>query len=392
MMFGFLFAQSKPYVILISFDGFRWDYSERGITPNIQKMKDRGVTAKSLRPCFPSKTFPNHLSIITGMYTENHGIISNNMRDLSTGEEYNLGNRSAVRNSSWYKGIAFWELAEKNKVRSASFFWPSSDVTDPTRRPTFSKIYEHDFPYKNRIDTVLHWLTLPYSERPHFITTYFHDTDSYGHEYGPNSPEINLSIMRLDSLIGILNNGLFQIGLQDSVNIILLSDHGMTEIYEDKIIEVKNLLSVNNCRFIDEGPFLMIEPEKSLHEKIYMELKSSESHYSVYKKENIPEYYHYSNNDLIYSIILIAEPGWSLIWEKSEDRNFSESGNHGYDNNYLDMHGTFIACGPAFKTGYRTGTLRNIDVFPLLAKIFELKIEHKIDGDINNIKFILKDK
>ena len=388
--FGFILAQPQPYVVLISFDGFRWDYSERGITPNIELMKESGVTAKSLQPCFPSKTFPNHISIITGMYPEHHGIISNEMYDLKTGKSYGLDDRKSVKDPSWYKGTAFWEVAGANNIKTASFYWPQSSINDPKRVPTYTRDYDQSVPFTNRIDTVLYWLKMPYKERPHFITVYFHETDSYGHEYGPDSPEINISIARHDSLIGRLYNGLAKINMSDSVNVILVSDHGMTNIYPDKTIEIDKILPEDNYRHINDGPFFMIEPEKSQFNKVLSELKSAENHYNTYTKETIPGYFHYSDNDLIYSIILIADPGWSIYNSPDDGTWYAEGkGNHGYDNYFLDMHGTFVAAGPAFKKNYKTGTIQNIDIFPLLANIFNLKIKHKIDGRLDRIKYIL---
>jgi len=207
----FLFAQDHPYVILVSFDGFRWDYSERGITPNISEMKRNGVHAVSLKPSFPTKTFPNHYSIISGMYPENHGLIFNSFFNPINNQEYSLGDTSAVRDSEWYLGEAFWETAERNGIKTASYFWPGSEMNLDYRRPSYYKKYEHNKAYRDRVDGVINWLKLPAVERPRFITLYFHDTDSYGHSYGPNSVEVNHSIIRLDSLIGYLKNQLVKI-------------------------------------------------------------------------------------------------------------------------------------------------------------------------------------
>ena len=157
-----LHAQPQPYVILISFDGFRWDYVDRGITPNFDFIKDNGVSAKSLQPCFPSKTFPNHLSIITGMYPENHGIISNGFKDYTTGRYFTMSDTIEVRDARWYRGEAFWETAERQGIITASYFWPGSEVTDNERHPTYFYKYEHSRPYKNRVDGIIEWLKLPY--------------------------------------------------------------------------------------------------------------------------------------------------------------------------------------------------------------------------------------
>ncbi|NMB82229.1 MAG: alkaline phosphatase family protein, partial [Ignavibacteria bacterium] len=180
-----LFPQSgKPYVILVSLDGFRWDYLNRGLSPNLEFIRDNGASALSLRPTFPSKTFPNHQSIITGMYIENHGIIANTFRDEFKNELYRMGDTSAVRNSRWYLGEAFWETAERNGITTASYFWPGSEMNLEYRRPTYFENYEHNRPYEKRVEGVANWLKLPVDKRPHFITLYFDDTDTQGHRYG----------------------------------------------------------------------------------------------------------------------------------------------------------------------------------------------------------------
>lgn len=230
------FAQTKNYTILISFDGFRWDYSNRGFTPNLEFIKNNGVHALSLKPCFPSKTFPNHFSIVTGMYPQNHGIIANNFLDPVTGELYQVGDTTSVRNPKWYKGESIWETAKRQGVITASYFWPGSEVNLEYRRPTYYEKYEHNRDYSERINGVLNWLKLPIIIRPKFITLYFDATDTYGHRYGTNSVELNNSIMSLDSLVGKLFNGLREINLYDSTNVIIVSDHGMIDISNEMII------------------------------------------------------------------------------------------------------------------------------------------------------------
>lgn len=389
---SFLFAQSTPYVLLVSFDGFRWDYPNRDLTPNLDYTIDNGVRASSLRPIFPSKTFPNHISIVTGMYAENHGIIFNKFENVETCEVYSLGDTSAVRNPDWYKGEAFWETAERNNITSASHFWPGSELNDKSRRPTYFKNYNHNQPYKERIDGVIDWLQLPYDERPHFITLYFHDTDSYGHMYGPNSPEIDKSINRLDSLVGYLNNSLSEIGMKDSLNIIFVSDHGMTEIDTSRTINIENLLNGFDYKLGGSKPLAMIEPTKDDYDSVYARLEKNKNHYNLYTKESMPEFFHFNKNDNIYSILLVAELGWSIVDSKgySQMNQYASKGNHGYDNNNLDMHGIFIASGPSFRKNYTTGTLWNIDIYPLLCKIFNISPNPNIDGNLERIEFLLK--
>lgn len=387
-----VFAQNSNYVILISFDGFRWDYANRGITPNLDFIKENGVHATSLKPSFPSKTFPNHYTIVTGLYPENHGIIANSFIDPFTNQKYSISDTAAVRNPFWYKGEAIWETAKRQGLITASYFWPGSELNLEYRRPTYYEKYEHKRDYNLRVKGVLDWLSLPYSQRPKFITLYFDATDTYGHAFGTNSKEVDLSIMKLDSLIGKLFNGLKKINLYDSTDVIILSDHGMTNISKDRVINVEEILSGYKTKFLDNGPIMYVIPESENFENIYLKLKSAENHFKVYKKEEMPQYYHFSKNPLIPELILIADVGWSLMTEKEtkQQNNHYMPGNHGYDDHALDMQGIFFAIGPDFKNGYSTGTINNIDIYPLLAKILRIDPNNKIDGKLERIEFLLK--
>lgn len=384
-------SQTKPYVILVSFDGFRWDYLDRGITPNLEQIKNEGASAISLRSVFPSKTFPNHISIITGMHAENHGIISNSFPNFEKKYWYRMSDTLAVRDSKWYQGEAFWETAERQGIKTASYFWPGSELSLEHRHPSYREFYEHERPYAQRVEGVINWLQLPYDNRPHFITLYFDDTDTYGHKFGPNSTEANESIKRLDNIAGMLMKGLDDIGMRDSVNVIFLADHGMTEIFEDKVINIENMIKKYNCRFMDDGPLMQVEPPANSLLEVYEILKRNESHYKVYLKKDVPDYFHYNKNPLTFSILLVADIGWSLVTNRRSDWVSKSKGNHGYDNHHLDMHGIFIADGPAFKDGYQSGTLWNIDIYPLLCKIFNIYPRSNIDGKLERIEFILRE-
>ncbi|PKL84105.1 MAG: alkaline phosphatase family protein [Ignavibacteriae bacterium HGW-Ignavibacteriae-3] len=395
LMFSLIFALTatlnagpKPYVILVSFDAFRWDYLNRGITPNLEKIRENGVSAISLRPSFPSKTFPNHLSIVTGMYPAHHGIIANSFQDPFTKKIYRLSDTNAVRNGRWYLGEPFWETAERQGVISASYFWPGSEISIPYRRPTYNQAYEHARPYETRIDGVIEWLNLPYEKRPHFITLYFSETDDEGHPFGPDSPEVNEAIKRLDYLTGYLFNKLNETQIRDSVDVIFVSDHGMTKIDKERRINIENIIRDEKCRLAESGPFMFIEPEKSKLETVYNILKKNEDHYKVYYKKDIPEYYHFNDHPFITSIVVIADLGWSVITNRKSE--WDALGDHGFDNHQIDMHGIFLAAGPHFRKNYRTGTLWNIDIYPLLCKIFDIYPRTNIDGNLDRIEFILK--
>ena len=387
-----LFAQTQPYVILISFDGFRWDYVDRGITPNFDYIKENGVSAKSLRSCFPTKTFPNHISIVTGMYPEHHGIITNGFPDYINGTYYSMYDSISRRDAKWYKGEAFWETAERQGIKTASHFWPGCDVTLPYRHPTYYYEYNGKIPYRKRVDDVINWMKLPYDQRPHFITSYFESTDTYGHRYGPDSPEINFAIAQLDSILGYYFEKLKEINLLDSTNIIVVSDHGMTNVSTKRVVNIEKILEGYGYRNNDKGPFMELEPDSGQLNKIYNKLKENENHYRVYKREDVPAYFHFSNNPLISKIIVIAENGWSIETNKTlhDMIKWKTKGDHGYDNYWMDMNGIFYAIGPAFKKNYQVGTINNIDIYPLLCKIFNIFPNPLIDGRLDRIEYILK--
>lgn len=394
-LFSAIEAQTEqPYVILISFDGFRWDYPLRGITPTLEKFKENGVSALSMEPVFPSKTFPNHLSVITGMYPENHGIIMNHFTDSFHHREYSLSDSVAVKDARWYLGEAFWETAQRQGITCASYFWPGSELVLDYRRPAYFEAYDHNRPYETRIGGVLRWLQLPEEQRPHFITLYFHETDSKGHHYGPESPEINEAIRLLDSLLGKLMEGLRKINLLEKTNVIVVSDHGMTGVDTMRVVNIEQLLSGYQCQYTGDGPVMMVEPEAAQLQEVYDKLKAGAAHYRVYRRDEVPEYFHYSHHPFISSLVLVADLGWSLKTNASiammRKRKIVAGGNHGYDNHHLDMHGVFYAMGPAFKKGYRTGTVRNIDIYPLLCKIFGIMPRQNIDGQLDRISFVLR--
>ncbi|QOJ28359.1 MAG: alkaline phosphatase family protein [Ignavibacteriales bacterium] len=389
-----LFGQEsgKPYVLLISFDGFRWDYPQRGITPALDKMAAEGVSALSLRPIFPSKTFPNHYTIVTGMTAEKHGLLANSFENPFTGERYRLGDTNAVRSGKWYWGEAIWETLEKNNIATASYFWPGSEVREEGRHPSRFMKYEHEKPYIDRINGVFEWFNLPYEKRPKFVTLYFDRSDTKGHEYGPNSPEVNLAIRELDSLLGIVLAKRDVSPLRDSLNIIVVSDHGMAETAPERVYNVESLLPEIKCKFLDSGPVMLIAAEQKDIPAIMEILSAPGLPFRAYKKEDIPEYLGIKNHPYLRDILIVADMGWSLVSEATKNYSYvtRKGGNHGYDHQHTDMHGIFFAQGPVFKKELKTGTLSNLDVYPLLCRIYGVEPSPKTEGNLKNIEYILK--
>lgn len=392
---NFLYAEEsheKPYVIVVSLDGFRWDYPDRGITPSLRDMEETGVRALSLQPSFPSKTFPNHYTIVTGLYPENHGIISNRFTDPFTNDEYALGDRDAVRDDRWYHGETIWATAEKQGIKTASFFWPGSETKLEYKHPSYFMSYDGSVSHDERIDGVINWLKLPEKDRPHLIFLYFSDTDTQGHRYGPDSKELNNAVRMLDDKVGLLRKKLSEINLSEKVNLIVLSDHGMTNVYPDKNIVIDYLENSESVKCDNSGTLISVfAKKKEVRKAIFDRMKKNAKGYKVYLKQDVPEYLHYKSNPFIGDIIAIAEPGFTFQTSalKKDDENYIR-GNHGFDNMGLDMHGIFLAAGPAFKKNFRIGTLLNIDIYPLICKILDILPNKMIDGKFERIEFILE--
>ncbi|MBE2189458.1 MAG: alkaline phosphatase family protein [Desulfobulbaceae bacterium] len=385
---NFILSQNQPTTILVSLDGFRWDYLQRSESAYLNSIADVGVRALSLKSVFPTSTFPCHYSIITGRHPDNHGIIANSFHDLFSGEKFSIGS-AAMYESKWWRGEAFWETAKLNGIKTASYFWPGSEISDVDRRPDFYEKYEHTRPYEVRVEGVLRWLTLPENIRPKFITLYFDAADSRAHSHGIDSPELNEAITLLDRTIRNLDLGLKKHGIKDSVNLIIVSDHGMTTIDSTRIFNVRELIPDDDVYINAMGPFALIQAPKYKSGTIFTLLKQKEKGYKAYFRNEMPENFNLFSNPLLTDIILVADIGWLI----QTDYNWSSTylATHGYDNSHMDMHGIFIARGPSFKSEYRTGTLNSIDIYPMLCKIFGIRPAPGIDGRLSDILQILKD-
>jgi predicted AlkP superfamily pyrophosphatase or phosphodiesterase len=389
ILFNFTaFSHSAPTTILISLDGFRWDYLQKPESAYLNKIATSGVKALSLKPVFPTSTFPCHYSIITGRHPDNHGIIANSFHDLYSGERFSIGSPS-IYESRWWRGEAFWETAKLNGIKTASYFWPGSELTDAIRRPDFYEKYEHSRPYEKRVEGVLRWLTLPDNIRPRFITLYFDATDSKAHSHGINSKELNEAVALLDNMIRKLDEGLDKLGIRDSVNLIIVSDHGMTTIDSSRIINLREIIPDDDVYISALGPYAFIQPPKYKLGTTHTILQKHEKGYKTFLKDEMPVNYNYRTNPFLTEIILVADIGWLLQTDYKWTGTYLAT--HGYDNNHLDMHGIFIARGPSFKSGYLTGSLNAIDIYPMLCEIFGIRPTPGIDGRLSDIRQVLKD-
>jgi ectonucleotide pyrophosphatase/phosphodiesterase family member 5 len=302
-------SQNNNYLILISWDGCRWDYINRNLTPNVQKLIDDGVRAESLQPVFPSKTFPNHYTLVTGLYPQNHGIVFNKFQDFITGESYRIGKDApSIHRDKWYKGESLWITAQKHGIKSGVVFWPGSETFK--KHPDYFLTYDHTMPHKERLNRLIEWISLPPAKRPHLLLLYFPDTDDDGHEFGPDSEKVNETIQKLDTTLGYLVGRLKETGLYKKTNIVLVSDHGMVSTNIDKGINIREMLSGFHFKVNGDSPNLTFFSDKNEIEKMYKVLKSNENGFNVYLKKQIPEHLHVRESPFIGQILVMAKPGY----------------------------------------------------------------------------------
>jgi len=384
LLTSLLYSQSdkNAYVVLVSMDGFRWDYARQFNLPNLKQIAKEGVHAKSMRPSYPSKTFPNHYSIVTGLYPDHHGIINNAFYDTALNESFSLST-NAKNDSRFYGGNPIWNVAEQQGVKTASFFWPGSDTDQ--KRPTYYKNYDDKVSYGTRIDTVIKWLQLPEKERPHLITLYFDEPDHTGHDFGPLSSENKKMVIKMDSIMGQLSSKLNQLAIGKQINLIIVSDHGMADISNDKKVAVLDYIKPEWLGYKTViNPIMSLEAKAGFQDSIALALKKV-PHIKFWKSTDVPKRLHYGTNPRVHDFVIEAKKGYSLV--SKIDQNI-KGGTHGYDNKEKDMHAIFYAKGPAFKVDKKVGTFQNVSVYPLIAHILGLQID-EVDGKLSDVKTML---
>jgi len=343
--------------------------------------------AQSLKPCFPTKTFPNHYSIATGLYPDNHGIVLNNFYAPKLQLPYSIGNRESVSNGDFYGGDPIWNVAKSNGIKSATLFWVGSSAPINNQQPTYWSPYSEKLPLDARIDSVINWLNLPSDSRPHLIMWYYKEPDNIGHIYGPNSPELKSEIEKLDAFINDFFTEARKLANYNDLNFIITSDHGMSSINEDKEVYLSQIIDTNDIEFYDGGnPILNLKVKHGKIDKVYEELSNNGNNIEVWKHGEVPPKYHYGNNIRTQDIIVVAKPKWSVYYSK---RWYDGQGTHGYTNDFKDMHSIFYAAGPAFKKNRLHPTFTNIDIYPLVGEILKINVPNS-DGDIRNVIGMLK--
>ncbi len=353
----------KPYVLLISIDGYRWDYTDLLNPPVLTQFRDSGASAKYMLPVYPSKTFTNHYSLVTGLYAENHGIVANTFFDPSKNKIFKLSNRKEVSDGSWYYGVPLWVAAEKQNMISATYFWPASEASILNVRPTYYVNYDSKITHEQRIDQIVQWLKLPESERPHLLTLYFSDVDTAGHKFGPNSPEVKEAVMKVDQTLGKLFKKLEAENLDP--NIVVVSDHGMQQMDPEKMEYLEDYADFNGIQVLGAGPqALVYTKSKKQTSEILSRLKKGK-HFKAYSRVTMPAAWHYSQNPKVGEIVVAAEAPWGVMLKKGIEK--FENGTHGFNPDKTStMRAVFYAKGPDIQKKGVIAPFRNIHVYPFL--------------------------
>lgn len=378
----------RPTVLLISIDGFRPDYLGSG-TPNLNSLAARGVRAKWLIPSFPTKTFPNHYTIATGLYPAHHGIIGNSFVDPEMQEKFSMSDRKAVADARWWGGEPIWVTAEKQGLRTAPVFWPGSEAAIGGIRPAYWEAFDDKRPPDVRVEKVLSLLDLPVAERPRLLTLYFSDVDHAGHEFGPGTPEVKAAATTVDDALGKLFLGLRERGIEGQVNIIVVSDHGMAATSRQKVVELDKFVDLKTVEVIDWGPVLSLRALDGNNSALLEKLKHV-AHARAYSSSEVPPRWHFSDSPRIQPVLLVANEGWLIESREYMDKHpkFQHGGNHGYDNRDKSMRATFIAAGPAFAVHATMPPFSNVNIYSLMAYILNLH-PAKTDGSLDVFKSVL---
>ena len=381
--------RNKPYVVLVSLDGFRYDYARKYGAKNLVALAARGASApQGMIPSYPSVTFPNHISIVTGLYPEHHGIVANNFYDPARTRRYAFNDPIAGNDGSWYGGTPLWVLAEQQGMRAACMFWPGSEAEIAGFRPSYYLRFDDKLGDAKRIEQVLAWLRLPAEQRPHFITLYFGSVDYAGHESGPDSSQTAAAVLHVDAMIGRLTSQLSQLALP--VDLFVVADHGMEKIEGDWI----NLDRYADLSDFETSDALLYPKSEAAAAKAYRELRGANDKFLVYRRSEFPPELHYNENARAGDPIVVATGPYAIrahAPRNPADDKPPAKGGHGYDPRRMrSMRAIFYAAGPDIRPGITVAPFENVNIYPLIAKILGLRVG-RVDGDVKVLRDILKE-
>ena len=353
-----------PVTILISIDGFRPDYLERGVTPHLSALAAAGIYGP-MRPSFPSKTFPNHWTLVTGKTPDNHGIVGNTMEDTARPGE--MFKKTTTDPFWWNQAEPIWISSEKQGIRSATMLWPGSEVEFDGIRPTDWWPFSQNLSIDRRVNAVVDWMRRPAEIRPRLVTLYFDTVDTAGHYFGPAPGErLHAAIAAVDSEIGRLKQQLDSMG--QPVNFVIVSDHGMTETSPDRIIYLDQIMARDRYRLVEDGNYAGIEPVDGNMAALRAAFVRPHEHMQCWERDDIPAQFAYGKNPRVPSILCLPEIGW-VVYQNVPEWMTGAGGGHGYDQREPDMMAFFLASGPAITEGGQLPVFDNVHIYSLVARL-----------------------
>lgn len=367
--------RDKPYVVVISIDGFRWDYQADNDTPALDRIAAAGIRAESLEPVYPTLTFPNHYSIATGLYPAEHGIVTNEFMNEARDDWYVYKKRETVQDGTWYRGDPFWTVAERNGLVTASFFFVGTEAPINGIAPTYWNLFDASVPGETRIEQTLHWLSMPKEKRPHLITLYFEDVDVATHDFAPGSTESRNAIRQVDQYIGDLLDGIDALDIRDEIYLMILSDHGqIAASKEHEPLLLNEIIDLEGLSIVDSATSIQLyldRPDKARATHIRDTINQHWQHGRAYLREETPEHWRMRKSQRFPDIIVQAEPHHAVLSHPDKAYNLKPGG-HGLDPREKDMHGIFLAYGPGLPKGKIIGTISAVDIYPLVLQILDL--------------------
>ncbi|XP_036910063.1 ectonucleotide pyrophosphatase/phosphodiesterase family member 5 [Sturnira hondurensis] len=379
----FSLQSDQQKVLLVSFDGFRWDYLYRVPTPHFHYVMKYGVHVKQVTNIFITKTYPNHYTLVTGLFAENHGIVANDMFDSILNKSFSLDTMNIYDSEFWEEATPIWITNQRAGHTSGAAMWPGTDVKIHQSFPTHYMLYNESVSFEDRVAKIIEWFT---SQEPiNLGLLYWEDPDDMGHTLGPDSPLMGPVISDIDNKLGYLIQMLKKAKLWNTLNLVITSDHGMTQCSEERVIELDQYLDKDHYVLIDQSPVAAILPKEGKFDEVYRALAHAHPNMTVYKKEEIPERWHYKYNSRIQPIIAVADEGWYILQNKSDNLML---GNHGYDNVLAEMHPIFLAHGPAFRKNFTREAMNSTDLYPLLCHLLSIPaMPH--NGSLRNVQDLL---
>lgn len=383
-------VDERPYVIVVSVDGMHPEFLERVPTPNFDRLAASGVAAEALIPVYPSKTFPNHYTIATGLYADRHGLVDNSFYDPELDAMYRLRDREAVRDGRFYGGEPIWVTAERQGVTTASYFWVGTEAPVQGVQPTYFRYFDGSVPNEARVDTVLYWLSLPEVERPNLVMLYFSEPDATAHDHGPAAAEVDSMVMEIDGVLGRLLDGVAALPVAEQVHVVVVSDHGMAEVPEGNVIVLEELVDLTGVRVVYNTTqvLLYFDGQEARRQEVLATLRERLENARVYPRDETPARWHYRDNPRIGDLVVVAELGWVLRWPGGGA--FTARGMHGWDPHLPEMQGIFMAAGPRLRMRETVPAFESVHIYPLLARLLDLEPATGIDGRLETISHLLR--